>query len=251
MTPSTGHILVVDDNPVNRRLLTRALHEQGYSAATANDGRSALALLRAAQSPPFDVVLLDILMPEQDGYQTLEAIKADEALRHLPVIMISAIDELASVIRCVELGATDYLPKPFNAALLRARIGASLAGKRLRDLELEYLEQVGYVTAAAATVEAGTFDHSSLDAVAARTDALGQLARVFQRMAQEVRAREARLEQQVHDLRIQIDQARQAKKVAEITDSAYFQRLRQQASQLRTMFEEGAEASPDTGADSQ
>lgn len=249
MTPSAGHILVVDDNPVNRRLLARALHEQGYTSATASDGRSALALLRAAPSPPFDVVLLDILMPEQDGYQTLAAIKADEALRHLPVIMISAIDELASVIRCVELGATDYLPKPFNAALLRARIGASLAGKRLRDLELEYLEQVGTVTAAAATVEAGTFDHASLDAVAARPDALGQLARVFQRMAREVRAREARLERQVQELRIQIDQPRQAQKVAQITESAYFQQLRQRAAQLRSMVQEGPETPGDAGPD--
>jgi DNA-binding response OmpR family regulator len=141
------------------------------------------------------------------------------------------------VVRCIELGATDYLPKPFNAQVLRARIGASLAGKRLRDLELEYLEQVGRVTDAAATVEAGTFALASLDGVAARPDALGRLARVFQRMAREVRAREERLRQEVRELRIEIDEARQAKKVAEITESEYFQRLRGEAADLRRIMD--------------
>jgi DNA-binding response OmpR family regulator len=233
MTTDTGNVLVVDDNRVNRMLLTRALAEQGHRSATAEDGRQALELLRAEGKPAFDVVLLDILMPEMDGYETLAQIKADEALRHLPVIMISAVDEMDSVIRCIEMGATDYLPKPFNAALLRARVSASLAAKRLRDLELEYLEQVGHVMDAAGAVEAGTFELDRLSGVAARADALGQLARVFQRMAGEVRQREERLKQQVRELRIEIDQSRQAKKVSEITDSDYFKQLRGQAEQLR------------------
>ncbi|HEY3230443.1 MAG TPA: hypothetical protein VGJ87_14570, partial [Roseiflexaceae bacterium] len=113
------------------------------------------------------------------------------------------------------------------------RVSASLAGKRLRDLELEYLEQVGRVTAAAAAVEAASFDAGSLDQVAARDDALGGLARVFQRMAREVQAREERLRRQVQDLRIEIDEARQARKVAEITESDYFKQLRGQADRLR------------------
>jgi DNA-binding response OmpR family regulator len=233
-----GHILVVDDNPVNRMVLTRALQEGGYTVATAEDGRQALELLGTDRSPSFDVVLLDILMPEQDGYQTLGAIKANQTLRHIPVIMISAVDELDSVIHCIELGATDYLPKPFKLALLRARINASLAGKRLRDLELEYLEQVDHVMAAAAAVEAATFDAASLDQVAARSDALGQLARVFQRMAREVHAREERLKHQVQELRIEIDKVRQTKKVAEITGSEYFQRLRSRADELRRVMGE-------------
>jgi two-component system, cell cycle response regulator len=232
-----GRILVVDDNPLNRRLLARALEEQGHDVTTAENGRDALAALRSGQGAGYDVVLLDILMPEMDGYEALARIKGDERLRHVPVIVISAVDELDSVLRCIELGATDYLPKPFNAALLRARIGASLAGKRLRDLELEYLEQVGRVTAAAATVEDGTFALASLDSVAARPDALGQLARVFQRMAREVRAREERLRQEVRELRIEIDEARQAKKVAEITESEYFQRLRGEAADLRKIMD--------------
>jgi nitrate/nitrite-specific signal transduction histidine kinase len=131
----------------------------------------------------------------------------------------------------------DYLPKPFNGALLRARLSASLAEKRLRDLELEYLEQVGKVTNAAAAVEAGSFATADLDLVADRTDALGSLARMFQRMAREVRAREERLRQQVRDLQIEIDEAKQAKKVAEITESDYFRTLRNQAEDLRRIME--------------
>jgi DNA-binding response OmpR family regulator len=147
------------------------------------------------------------------------------------------VDETESVVRCIELGAMDYLPKPFKSAVLRARIGAALAAKRLRDLELEYLEQVGHVTDAAAAVESGTFAIERLDGVATRTDALGSLARVFQRMANEVRARETRLQQQVRELQIAIDEERQAKKVAEITESDYFQQLRGQAAELRRIME--------------
>jgi two-component system cell cycle response regulator len=243
---SLGRILVVDDNQVNRLVMTRSLNQEGYAVATASDGREALDLVR--RPPSFDVVLLDILMPELDGYEALRVIKDDEALKHIPVIMITAVDELDSLVRCIELGATDYLPKPFNASVLRARIGASLAAKRLRDLELEYLEQVGHVTAAAAAVEAGSFDLASLDAVAARVDALGQLARVFQQMAREVRAREERLQREVRELRIEIDEVRQTPKVAEITETEYFRRLQGQADALRRIID--GPRSPDTGRSS-
>src|SRR5262249_44445495 len=97
---------------------------------TAADGRQALDLLN---SRPFDLVLLDIMMPNVNGYEVLSAMRADERLRHIPVIMISAVDAIDSVIRCIELGAEDYLPKPFNPTLLRARVGASLERKRLHD----------------------------------------------------------------------------------------------------------------------
>lgn len=226
-------ILVVDDSPVNRMLLARTLGDQGHLVTTAEDGRQALELLKGEARARFDVVLLDIVMPEVDGYAVLADIKSDAALRHIPVIMITAVDELESVVRCVEAGATDYLPKPFNGAVLEARINASLAEKRLRDLELEYLEQVGRVTAAAAAVEEGRFDLHELDEPAQRADALGQLARVFRRMAGEVRAREERLQQQVTELRIEIDEARQAAKVAEVTGTDYFKELRAQAADLR------------------
>jgi CheY-like chemotaxis protein len=231
---SGGRVLVVDDGELNRRVLVRALETEGHVAEEAVDGRAALERLRAA---PFDVVLLDLVMPEMDGYETLAAIKADEALRHVPVIVISGIDELDSVVRCIEMGATDYLPKPFNAALLRARVNASLAVKRLRDLELEYLEQVARVTDAASALEEDRFDPAMLEAVAARDDALGTLARSFARMAGEVRAREERLRREVAELRIEIDETKQAQRVAEITGSDYFQDLRGRAAELRRMVD--------------
>jgi CheY-like chemotaxis protein len=232
-----GHVLVVDDNVLNRMMLARAVEKQGHQVTTAEHGRQALALLRSEQAGLFDVILLDILMPEMDGYQVLEQVKGDSDLRHIPVIMISAVEEMESVIRCIEMGATDYLPKPFNPALLQARLNASLAEKRLRDLELEYLEQVGYVTDAAAAVEAAAFDPESLNGVGARDDALGQLARVFQRMAREVYAREQRLKQEVQELRIELDEARQERQVAEITETDYFQRLQAQAQDLREIID--------------
>ncbi|HMJ80126.1 MAG TPA: response regulator [Candidatus Dormibacteraeota bacterium] len=133
-----GRILVVDDTRLNRSVLVRALEEQGHQALEAADGRAALELLAIADGGTVDVVLLDLEMPELDGYEVLRRMKADEALRHIPVIVISAVDELDSVVRCIEMGAADYLPKPFDASILRARLSASLASKRLHDLELDY-----------------------------------------------------------------------------------------------------------------
>lgn len=227
-----GRILVVDDSAVNRKVLAQALTAEGHEPLVAEHGLQALELLDR-DGEPVDVVLLDLEMPELDGYETLARIKADERFRHLPVIVISSVDELDSVVRCIEIGAADYLPKPFKAEVLRARLNASLAEKRLHDLQLEYLEQVGKVVNAAAAVESDTFDAASLDAVAARDDALGQLARVFQRMAREVYERERRLKAQVQQLKIEIDEARAARKVAEITDTDYFRDLQEKASSMR------------------
>jgi DNA-binding response OmpR family regulator len=124
-------LLVVDDVEDNRFALSRRLARQGYlKVTTAADGRQALELLN---SKPFDLVLLDIMMPTVNGYEVLAQMKASIRLRHIPVIMISALDEIDSVIRCIELGADDYLPKPFNPTLLRARVGACLERKRLHD----------------------------------------------------------------------------------------------------------------------
>jgi signal transduction histidine kinase len=127
-----GHILVVDDNASNRDMLGRRLERQGYSVVQCADGRQALERVRR---PGVELVLLDIMMPELDGYQVLDMMKSDEALRHIPVIMISALDEIQSIVRCIERGAEDYLPKPFDPVLLRARVGACLEKKRLRDEE--------------------------------------------------------------------------------------------------------------------
>jgi serine phosphatase RsbU (regulator of sigma subunit) len=139
MTVEPDHLLVVDDNKVNRMLLTHSLEEQGHRVALAVNGREALELLR---TNPIDLVLLDIEMPEMDGYQVLSAMKQDRQLRHIPVIMVTAVDEIESAIRCIEMGAEDYLPKPFNPVLLRARISASLDKKHLRDKEQLYLKSL-------------------------------------------------------------------------------------------------------------
>ena len=136
----TGVALVVDDSRVNRRLLIRQLAVLGIESLEAEHGAAALETLRSLPNA-VDLVLLDVLMPELDGYETLAAMKADESLRHLPVLIVSGVEELDSVVRCIELGATDYLTKPINARILEARVTASLAAKRLRDLELEYVEQ--------------------------------------------------------------------------------------------------------------
>lgn len=134
-----GYLLVVDDIEANRDVLSRRLERQGYEVASAGSGRQALERLRAET---FDLVLLDIMMAEMDGYEVLQRLKADETLRHIPVIMISALSEMDSVVRCIEMGAEDYLPKPFNPTLLKARIGACLEKKRARDREKQLFQQL-------------------------------------------------------------------------------------------------------------
>jgi adenylate cyclase len=142
-----GRVLVADDSAINRKLLVQLLGRLGLESIEVDDGAAALAVLHAEGPAGIDVVLLDVVMPELDGYETLAAIKADETLRDLPVIMVSGIDELDSVVRCIEMGATDYLSKPLNPQILGARINASLAAKRLRDLDKEYLERQRALTA--------------------------------------------------------------------------------------------------------
>lgn len=133
-------LLIVDDNEDNRYTLTRRLQREGYTNLTAAvDGQRALELLGTRA---FDLILLDVMMPGLNGYEVLERLRADSRLRHIPVIMISALDEIDSVIRCIELGAEDYLAKPFNPTLLRARVGASLEKKRLRDDIVACLERI-------------------------------------------------------------------------------------------------------------
>lgn len=140
MSAAQGALLIVDDNEDNRYTLSRRLQREGYTnLTTANDGQQALDLL---QSQRFDLVLLDVMMPGLNGYDVLQRMHSDSRLRHVPVIMISALDEIDSVIRCIELGAEDYLSKPFNPTLLRARVGASLEKKRLRDEVVHALNQV-------------------------------------------------------------------------------------------------------------
>src|SRR5687767_5354243 len=138
MRDSKGRLLVADDNKVNRLLLSRSLEQHGHSVALAENGRVAIEMLRRE---PFDLLLLDIEMPEMNGFQVLELLAADLALRDLPVVVTSSVEGLDNVVRCIELGAEDYLPKPVNPVLLRARIGASLEKKRLRDQQKELVRR--------------------------------------------------------------------------------------------------------------
>lgn len=139
MRVEPGRVLIVDDNRMNRMKLSHSLVQQGHATVEAVNGREALELLRAET---FDLVLLDILMPEVDGFQVLREMKDDRVLRDLPVIVISAMDEMDSVVRCIEMGAEEHLPKDFDPILLNARIGASLEKKRLRD---EVVEQLKFI----------------------------------------------------------------------------------------------------------
>ncbi|UWQ29278.1 adenylate/guanylate cyclase domain-containing protein [Leisingera sp. M523] len=140
MTSDGPALLVVDDNEDNRYTLLRRLKREGHeNVDVAENGQEALDLLGRQ---PYDLVLLDIMMPVLNGYETLERMKSDMRLRSIPVIMISAVDQIESVVRCIEAGAEDYLPKPFNTAILRARIHASLEKKRLRDQEAGYMKQI-------------------------------------------------------------------------------------------------------------
>lgn len=230
-----GRVLVVDDHPTNRDLLARRLKLHGLSVMLAEDGRQALAKL---ENIDFDLVLLDVMMPEMDGFELLNIIKTRTEFRDIPVIMISALDQLDSVVRCIELGAEDYLTKPFNPIFLKARVGACLEKKYLRDQELEYLKQVAKLTEAAAAVETSSFDPASLEAVAQRQDALGHLAQVFQRMAAEVYGREQRLQQQIRQLKIEVDQEKRSRQVAEITETDFFQQLERKADTMRRKIKE-------------
>lgn len=133
-----GNLLVVDDNKVNRLLLSRSLEQQGHRVEMAENGKQALEMMREKQ---FDLVLLDIEMPEMNGYQLLETASQDLQLRDIPIIITSALEELDSVVKCIEMGAEDYLTKPVNPVLLRARIGASLEKKRLRDHQRELVRK--------------------------------------------------------------------------------------------------------------
>ena len=205
--PRRARILVVDDVEDNREVLRRRLTREGHTVETAENGRRALELV---QQKRFDLMLLDVMMPELDGYAVLETMKASAATRDIPVVMISALDELTGIVRCIERGAEDYLPKPFDPVLLRARINACLEKKRFRDQEVEYLGRVNQMIEAATAVEAGTYEHASLAPLAQRADELGRLARVFDNMVVQMKSREERLRDQVRDLRQEIGFARRS-----------------------------------------
>jgi DNA-binding response OmpR family regulator len=179
-----GHVLIVDDNTVNRMLVGRALQEHGHFVETADDGEAGLRLLRTRR-PLFDVVLLDIMMPVMDGFETLRRMKADEDLRETPVIMISSVEETDAVIRCLRLGASDYIPKPFNAMLQRAltnRVDAHLAAKRAQRRERELLRLLDELADVTAGTEVGKTAPARLRQLGVRQDEAGKLARAILRL---------------------------------------------------------------------
>jgi MinD-like ATPase involved in chromosome partitioning or flagellar assembly/DNA-binding response OmpR family regulator len=215
-----GTILVIDDT--NPELLARQLRRHGYTVTTATYAQQALRLLKAM---PCDLILLDVIMPGMNGLELLEKLKRHESWQHIPVIMISALDETDGAVKCIELGAEDYLQKPFDPTLLKARIGACLEKKRLRDKEILYLQQVDRLTTSAAEIEAKTFDPNSLDDLNQREDEFGQLVRVFQKMAQEVRSRERSLEQQVNFLQAAIHKDGRSQIASELAATSHFRQI--------------------------
>ena len=225
-------ILVVDDNDLNRDLLSRRLQQLGHQVDEVGDGDTALRMLRRR---PYDLLLLDIIMPGLDGFQVLELLQADAELAALPVLVISALTEMDSVARCIELGAVDFLPKNVDPVVLRARVHRSLEQKRARDRETGYLKDVAQLTAAAASVrDAQPVDTAAVDRVGERGDDLGELARAFGRMVQEINQREAALRAQLAEIhRLEVDAVSRSQAVAEITESEYFQDLRAKARALR------------------
>ncbi|HQY07294.1 MAG: SpoIIE family protein phosphatase [Leptothrix sp. (in: Bacteria)] len=149
---SPAHVLIVDDLEVNRDLLARRVQRLGHTIAFAASGREALVRLRATS---FDLVLLDITMPDMDGYEALAQIKSDPSLAPIPVVMVTAIDGVDSVVRCLELGAEDYITKPFNPVVLRARIESSLNKKRVADLNARLLQSMSREMAIAQRIQLG------------------------------------------------------------------------------------------------
>ena len=216
-------ILIVDDEPFNVDYLEQELEDLEFDTVSAGNGLEALEMVKR-ESP--DLILLDIMMPIMDGFEVLSRIKESPVTRDIPVIIISAHSDLKSIVKGVQQGAEDYLPKPFEPILLKARIDASLTRKRFRDQEVEYLRQVELLTNAADAIENSSYDSGMIESVAARKDALGELARVFANMAEEVRAREQRLKHQILQMQMDI-QEQQLEKSANV--AAYIPMDRRQA----------------------
>lgn len=189
-----GTILAIDTNPEDCDLLARELKQQGYVVATATNASQALRLLKAI---PFDAIAIDVLMPGTDGLGLLPQLKQDAKLKHIPTIAISTLEMSDIAIKCIELGAEDYLHKPCDPILLQTRISNCLEKKRLRDRELRDLQQVERLISAATAVETNSFNPDSLDDLSQHSHQLGRLARVFQQMAREIDYRERSLQQQI------------------------------------------------------
>jgi len=195
-----GRILVVDDTKTMRLKLVGAATALGHACHSVSNGAEALGYLRVNS---VDAVLLDIVMPEMDGFDVLKAMKSEPALRDIPVIVISSLDDTESAVKAIELGAEDFLPKSFDPVIFRARVNTLLEKKYVRDAEVDYLKQVQKLASAAQILKMGNYNPSrlGLGEISQRQDALGDLARVFADAAQKVYERERRLRQSIKTLR--------------------------------------------------
>lgn len=228
---SGGHLLVVDDQALNRDLLRDRLTREGYTVAIAEDGAQALEKVRRNS---FDLILLDVMMPGIDGYTVLAELKQDEGLRHIPVIMISAIDEISSVARCIEVGADEYLPKPFNPTILRARIGACLEKKFLRDQEIQiYQALLDSQSQLAQELDEAARYIDSLPPESESDSAIGPIVKAFKRMSTAVERRENQLRQQIRELEIDINPVVLQGQVGSILADPSFDALSERARAMR------------------
>src|SRR5688572_23529748 len=183
--PDPAWVLVVDDDQHDCMAAFRLLEREGHHATVADNPSAALRLLAAE---PYDLVLLDLAPPAPDRYALLAAIKDDERLRHVPVIATGPASEAGAVARCLELGAEDYLPKPFEPTLVQAKVGASLTRKRLQEELAEYVDAVSHIAEVASALTSEDFDTAPLTRLARRPGPVGQLARTVLWMATDARA---------------------------------------------------------------
>jgi CheY-like chemotaxis protein len=213
--------LVADDTPSALMFVSIFLKRIGYDVVAVEDGKLALDAARA-EPGQFDMVLTDLEMPEMDGFELLDALKSNDTTRDLPVIVISGLNDTKSVSRCIERGAEDHLAKPFDEAILKARVTAVLERKRLRDREVSYLARVGRVIDAARAAESGQYDSATLTDVGQQADELGRLARVFDSLVSSVKAREQRLNARLESLQKEVQAARSSapRVSAELPDDA-------------------------------
>jgi CheY-like chemotaxis protein/drug/metabolite transporter (DMT)-like permease len=197
--PAKGRILIVDDGRTNRLKMTMSAKALGHEAVAVEDGAKALAKLAIDE---FDVVLLDIVMPEIDGFEVLRQIGKDDNLRHIPVIVVSALEDMEDIVKAIKLGAVDFLPKNFDVVLLEARINSCLEKKKRRDQEIRTLSEVRRLTDAASELDSVDFNptQSGVQDIAMRSDPLGQLALVLLNKSIEVYNRQLSQRQQIKTL---------------------------------------------------
>ena len=227
----TGKVLAVDDDAFNLDILAKFLHKQGHVVTTAQDGLEALDVLSKAS---FDLVLLDVMMPNLDGFETLKRIKEQEDMLSTPVIMISALDELSSVIKCIECGAEDYLPKPYNSTLLRARVGACLERKAWVDRHLELIDKLE-ISQKIIDVEIKNSE-VQLDLLKDKYQGVvdvSPLVDAFSRMNASLVGQKQQIAETLHDVQIKINRTKVSAQVRTIISNPQFSALNDRAKAMR------------------